>query len=119
MPRVRTTKSLAKRIDLQYFTRRDAFRKWRWWLSLGIPVLSVSWIVYALASRNQNIYTKGPLSSAHAVLTTNCNLCHVRTASFRASVPDRACLGCHDAPTHNPRQTFTPSCADSSFTSGS
>ena len=111
MPRVRTTKSLAKRIDLQYFTRRDVFRKWRFWLSVGIPVLAVCWIVYARVSHSPNIYTKGPLSSAHAVLTTNCNLCHVRAASFRATVPDKACLGCHDAPAHNQRQTFTPHCS--------
>ena len=111
MPRVRTAKSLAKRIDLQYFTRRDAFRNWRLWLSIGIPALGACWIVYALVSRNQNVYTKGPLSSAHAVLTTNCSLCHVRGASFRALVPDKACLGCHDAPAHNQRQTFTPNCS--------
>lgn len=111
MPRVRTTKSLAKRIDLQYFTRRDAFRKWRLWLSVGLPALAVCWIVYARVSHDQNVYTKGPLSSAHAVLTTNCNLCHVRAASFRATVPDKACLGCHDAPAHNQRQTFTPHCS--------
>ncbi len=111
MPRVRTTKSLAKRIDLQYFTRRDAFRRWRLWLSLGIPVVAAGWIIYATVSRNQNLYTKGPLSSAHAVLTTNCNLCHVRAASYRAPVPDKACLSCHDAPPHNPRQTFTPACS--------
>jgi Cytochrome c7 and related cytochrome c len=111
MPRVRTAKSLAKRIDLQYFTRRDAFRNWRFWLSMGIPALAMGWIVYARVSRNENIYTKGPLSSAHAVLTTNCSLCHLRTASFRAPVPDKACLGCHDAPAHNQRQTFTPHCS--------
>lgn len=111
MPRIRTTKSLAKRIDLQYFTRLSAFRKWRLWLSVGVPALAVCWIVYARVSHNQNVYTKGPLSSAHAVLTTNCTLCHVRTASFQASVPDKACLGCHDAPAHNQRQTFTPNCS--------
>lgn len=111
MPRVRTTKSLAKRIDLQYFTRRSVFGKWRLWLSVGIPVLGVAWLVYARVARNQNVYTKGPLSSAHAVLTTNCSLCHVTQASFRATVPDKACIGCHDAPAHNQRQVFTPSCS--------
>lgn len=111
MPRVRTTKSLAQRIDLQYFTRRDALRKWRLWLSVGVPALCGFWIVFAHFSGNENVYTKGPLSSAHAVLTSNCSLCHVRTASFQAGVSDKTCLGCHDAPAHNPRQTFTPHCA--------
>ncbi len=111
MPRIRTTKSLAQRIDLQYFTRRDAFRKWRLWLSVAIPVLGVGWLVFARVSGNENIYTKGQLSSAHAVLAGNCSVCHVRGASFRAIVSDKVCLGCHDAPPHNPRQTFTPQCS--------
>jgi hypothetical protein len=111
MPRVRTTKSLAKRIDLQYFTRRDAFRRWRLWLCLAVPAIALCWIAYASATRSDKVYLKGPLSSAHAVLTSNCNLCHVRTASFRAPVPDTACQGCHNGPPHNQRQTFTPKCS--------
>ena len=59
MPRVRTTKALARRIDLQYFTRRNVFRKWRLWLSVALPVIAVSWIVMSRASGNQNIYTQG------------------------------------------------------------
>src|SRR5260370_8413700 len=110
MPRVRTKKSLAKRIDLQYFRRRDAFRKWRLWLCLALPVIAVGWFVLSRAIQNQNVYTKGPLSSAHAVLASNCEVCHVRTAKFSAPVPDKACLGCHDPPLHNARQTFTPNC---------
>lgn len=111
MPRVRTAKSVAKRIDLQYFTRRDGFRNLRFWLSAALPVLGLGWIGAAYIFHAPNIYTKGPLSSAHAVLTTNCVLCHVRTASFRATVPDKACLGCHDAPAHDRKQTFIPSCS--------
>lgn len=111
MPRVRSAKSLAKRIDLQYFTRRDGFRKWLLGFSAGVPLLALIWIVYAGISHSTTIYTKGPLSSAHAVLATNCALCHVRTSSFRAHTPDQQCLGCHDGPVHNARQTFTPNCS--------
>jgi hypothetical protein len=111
MPRVRTTKSLAKRIDLQYFTRRDTFRSWRFWLCLAIPAVAFAWIVYASVTRSQQVYLKGPLSSAHSVLTSNCSVCHVQTASFRAPVPDQACQGCHDGPPHNQLQTFTPKCS--------
>jgi Cytochrome c7 and related cytochrome c len=110
MPRIRTTKALAKRIDLQYFTRPNLIKRWRMYLTIGFVVLAVGWIAYAAVSRNQKVYTKGPLSSAHAVLTTSCDVCHVRDASYRASVPDKACLACHDAPTHNQLQTFTPTC---------
>src|SRR5260370_32068420 len=108
MPRVRTTKSLAKRIDLQYFRRRDAFRKWRLWLCLALPVIAVGWIVFSRAIHNQNVYTKGPLSSAHAVLASNCEVRHVRTANFSAPVPYTACLACYGPALHNARQTVTP-----------
>lgn len=111
MPRVRTTKSLAKRIDLQYFTRRDNFRRGRLWLSITLPVIAAGWLVYTAVFGTRSIYTKGRLSDAHMVLSTNCNLCHQRTATYRAGVPDKACLGCHDAPAHNARQMFTPACS--------
>src|SRR5260370_8299029 len=108
MPRVRATKSLAKRIDLQYFRRRDAFRKWRLWLCLALPVIAVGWIVFSRAIHNQNVYTKGPLSSAHAVLASNCEGCHVRTAKLTAPLPDTPRLGRPDAPLHNAPHPFTP-----------
>lgn len=111
MPRVRTAKALAKRIDLQYFKRPNLIKRWRLYLTIGLVVLAAGWVAYAAVSKNQKVYTKGPLSSAHAVLTTSCDVCHVRDASYRASVPDKACLACHDAPTHNHLQTFTPACS--------
>jgi hypothetical protein len=111
MPRVRTTKALAKRIDLQYFTHRDLFRKWRLWLSVSLPVIAITWVVISRSSGSENMYSQGSLSSAHAVLTKNCQVCHVRGSNFRAHVPDTACLGCHDAPVHSQWQTFTPACS--------
>ena len=111
MPRVRTTKALAKRIDLQYFTHRDLFRKWRLWLSVGLPVIAITWVVISRSSGSENMYSQGSLSSAHAVLTKNCQSCHVRGTNFRAHVPDTACLGCHDAPVHSQFQTLTPACS--------
>ncbi|HEX4380097.1 MAG TPA: cytochrome c3 family protein [Candidatus Acidoferrum sp.] len=111
MPRIRTAKALAKRIDLQYFKRPNLIKRWRMYLTIGLVVVAVGWIAYAGISKNQKVYTKGPLSSAHAVLTTSCDVCHVRDATYRAAVPDKACLGCHDAPAHNKLATFTPTCA--------
>ncbi len=37
--RIRTTKKLAKRMDLQYFTQPHPFRSWRLWLSILVPVV--------------------------------------------------------------------------------
>lgn len=110
MPRIRTTKLLAKRIDLQYFTKRHGFRRWRFLLSIALPVIAGVWLLGERAIGNQKVYTSGPLSSAHAVFGAQCAVCHVRQADFRAHVPDKACLKCHDAPVHNARQTFTPEC---------
>jgi mono/diheme cytochrome c family protein len=110
--RSRTTKKLAKRIDLQYFTRPHAFRRWRFWLSVAVPVLALGWLVTQRAQGGQKVYSSGPLAASHAVFTQQCSLCHVaRTASFSAQVNDQACLACHDAPAHHTNQTFTPACS--------
>ncbi len=111
MPRIRTTKLLAKRIDLQYFTRSAGFRRWRFLLSIALPVLAAAWLLGEKVIGNQKVYTSGPLSTSHAVFGAQCSVCHVRAADFRAHVPDDACLKCHDAPAHNTRQTFTPECS--------
>jgi hypothetical protein len=110
--RSRTTKKLAKRIDLQYFTRPHAFRRWRFWLSVAVPVIALGWLVTQRAQGGQKVYSSGPLAASHAVFTQQCSLCHLaRTASFSAQVSDPACLACHDAPAHHANQTFTPACS--------
>jgi len=111
MSRVRTAKSVAKRIDLQYFTRLYPFRRWKLWLSVVVPLVALVWILHANISGGQKVYTSGPVSSAHAVFGDRCNLCHVSKTSFREPVADATCLGCHDAPAHNQRQTFIPACS--------
>ena len=111
MSRVRTAKSVAKRIDLQYFARLYPFRRWKMWLSIGVPLLALLWIFRANVLGHQNVYSPGPVSEAHAVFGDRCSLCHLTTAGFRAPVADATCLACHEAPAHNPRQTFTPACS--------
>ena len=105
MPRrVRTTKNLAQRMDLQYFKQPHPFRTWRLWLSILIPVIAVAWFAAERAS-SQKILSSGPLSAAHAVLGKKCNVCHVTTLGiFRATVSDDACSKCHDAPAHHADQ---------------
>jgi len=110
--RTRTTKKLAKRIDLQYFARPHPFRRWRFWLSVAIPGVALTWFLAQRAQGGQKVYSSGQLSRSHAVFTQQCALCHVTQAgAFTASVTDRACLVCHDAPAHHANQTFTPECA--------
>jgi hypothetical protein len=111
VPRIRTAKTVAKRIDLQYFAKLHPFRRWRLWLSIAVPVIALGWLVGENTFRGQHVYNSGPLSSAHAVFGDQCALCHVRTAGFSAPVEDKTCLSCHNAPVHNQKQTFIPACS--------
>ncbi len=109
--RTRTTKTLAKRIDLQYFAHPHPFRRLRFWLSVAVPVIALAWFITQRAQGGQKVYSSGELSHAHAVFTQQCTLCHVSQAgAFTTRVTDKACLACHDAPTHHANQTFTPAC---------
>ncbi|HKV03555.1 MAG TPA: hypothetical protein VJO53_00460 [Candidatus Acidoferrales bacterium] len=108
----RTTKKLAQRIDLNYFKRPSSFRRWRFWLSLGVPILAVVWLAWYGLTGSKRVYSGGKMSAAHAVLAAKCDACHFEAAGFfSAKASDRACLGCHDGPIHHANQTFTPRCA--------
>lgn len=108
----RTTKKLAQRIDLNYFKRPHRFRRLRFWLSLAAPLIAFLWLSWNGVEGNDRAYSSGKMSSAHAVLATKCDACHLRTAgSFSAKANDRACLACHDGPIHHANQAFTPNCS--------
>ena len=112
MPRTRTTKKLAQRIDLNYFKRSNPQRRWRTWLAIALPALAVVWLLWHGVRRDDTVYSSGRLSAAHAVLNSDCAACHVRdTGSFSAAATDAACLACHDGPIHKDNQMFTPTCA--------
>lgn len=108
----RTTKTVAQRIDLHYFKEPHPLRRWRFLLSLLVPLLAVIWLAgYGLA-RNNRVYSSGPMASSHAVLRKKCSACHEsRGESFRAKSSDQLCLTCHDGPIHHTNQSFTPACA--------
>src|SRR5260221_13280707 len=100
--RTRTTKKLAKRIDLQYFAHPHPFRSWRFWLSLAVPLLATAWFVAQRAHGGPKVYSSGQLSRAPAVFTQQCTLSHIAKAgSFPAPVTDKAYPACHDAPPHH------------------
>jgi hypothetical protein len=113
LPRTRTTKKLAQRIDLNYFRRPAPLRQWRFWLSLAAIALALIWIGWHAARRDDAVYSAGKLSAAHAVFSNRCSACHVSVPGvfFRRGVSNHACLDCHDGPIHQASQTFTPSCA--------
>jgi hypothetical protein len=108
----RTTKTIAQRIDLNYFKRPTRWRTWRFALSILLPCLAVAWLAAYGLARNDHAYSAGKMSPAHAVLTQRCNACHVSNAgAFRAAALDPACLSCHDGPIHHANQVFTPNCS--------
>jgi len=112
MPRTRTTKKLAQRIDMNYFTRPHPLRRWRFRLSVALPVLAALWLGWHAVRGDARPYLSGGLSPAHALLTARCETCHVRSGSeFSAGASDAACLTCHDGPPHHATAAFTPSCA--------
>src|SRR5216684_570002 len=97
---------------MHYFKRPHPFRRWRTGLSILLPALAIVWLAWAALTRNDRVYSSGKMSAGHAVLAARCGECHVRNAgSFSAKASDRACLTCHDGPTHHANQMFTPNCS--------
>lgn len=112
MPRTRTTKKLAQRIDLDYLKRSSPLRRWTFLLSVAALALALLWVTAYGVRRDFRAYSAGPLSSAHAVLTKQCAACHASNLGFfEETVADQKCLACHDGPIHHATQQFTPSCA--------
>lgn len=112
MPRTRTTKKLAQRIDLDYFRRASPLRSWRLWLSIAAPALALVLVGWYGVRADRRVYSAGALASSHAVLTKQCSACHVSNLGFYdAKVIDQKCLACHDGAIHHITQEYTPSCA--------
>jgi len=112
--RIRTTKRLAQRIDLNYFKRPTPYKRARLWLSVLVPLLALGWIAWRGFSRDSRVYSSGRMSSAHAVLEKQCVVCHVQKAGeFSSKAADSACLACHDGPVHheNEVRAAVPDCA--------
>jgi hypothetical protein len=112
VPRIRTAKRLAQRIDPQYFTRSHPLRRWLFLLSVLSVTAAALYAVWLWLAHDSRPYSSGPMSAAHAILTPRCSDCHVEQGGFfSAQVSDRACLVCHDGPIHHANQPFTPNCS--------
>ncbi len=97
---------------MNYFKRPHPFRRWRFWLSVSVPLAAVLWLSWHALTGNQRVYSGGQMSPAHAVLGAKCDACHFELAGFfSAKTSDRACLACHDGPIHHANQTFTSKCS--------
>jgi hypothetical protein len=115
--RKRSSKSVARRHDLNYFKKGSPLRKWQGILSLITIGCGLLWLIGVWAFRGPQLLSKGPISSSHAVFGERCESCHLpvqgnlfHRAGFRRDVPDAACRQCHNVPDHQANQTFTPQC---------
>jgi hypothetical protein len=107
--RKRTSKSVAKRHDLNYFKKGSPIRLWQWKLALIALIAAVVWIAVS-ASRSSIAFSAGPLSAPHTVFAQRCDVCHkpllpgagwLPVIGMRRHVPDSACLSCHQVGTHH------------------
>ncbi len=124
MPAPRDSKSLAERIDINYWRQPHPLRQFKWWLSGAAVMVAAGWLIFAVVSGNQRIFSAGPLSVAHSMFENDCATCHTRSwqpavrlasgDSRRRSVPNEACLACHDGPIHQQKEIAAdvPSCAE-------
>ena len=105
--RRRTSKSVARRHDLNYFKHPSRLRRWQGLLALAAVIASCVWLIATFGFTGQQMLSSGPISSAHAVFGAKCETCHqpIRSglfhrAGFRRDVPDSACMQCHAVPVH-------------------
>lgn len=110
--RIRSTKKLAQRINLNYFKTLRGIPRWRRIFSGVLVILGLAWLGWYAAVGNAKPYTAGPLAHSHALLGQKCGACHVSQGSYQKSANDQACLACHDGPIHHAEQTFAPACSN-------
>ena len=106
MPRVRTTRALAQRIDLTYFKRPHPLRTARTALVVLCCAAALIWWAVAGTRGHHQMYSPGPLWAVHAMGAERCEVCHDGNGKgrFLRSVSDAACLRCHDGSIHHPNQ---------------
>src|SRR5258707_2343822 len=107
--RTRTTKTLAQRIQLDYFKKSFPISRWRRRLSIGLTAAGLLWLSWDALSGKQ-AYNAGPLARGHKIVTNDCQACHAQPGFWGMKTSDMACVKCHDAPVHQAKQTFTPEC---------
>lgn len=115
--RIRDTRGVAQRLDLNYLNRPallNVIRSRVTWTLVAIAV-AISIPLLTGFGGGRRAVMNGSVSSAHAVFEDKCESCH--TNAF-GTVPDAACQGCHDAGPHPAKAiatahaTQSPHCAD-------
>jgi len=109
--RVLDTKGLAQRLDLEYLKQPEPWLRWRRRLGWILPAaaLAVSIPLVLGIGGTKKAFSNGPVSRAHAIFEDRCENCHSQAFS---SVPDGACLKCHDGPAHPAKPIDTATLLD-------
>lgn len=118
---LRTPKTLADWVDLDYFKRPRTLRRAGGW-AMGVALLgSAAYVAWAVALGSPTAFQAGPVSAAHALFNHDCKQCHEnafqtfgrlwRFNSDVRSVPDSACIKCHSGPIHHATAVGERSCA--------
>jgi len=111
MPGDRTTKTVAKRIDLSYTKQPSPMRTLRRTLVIVCALVAVAWGGWAMLAQGERLYNPGPVAAVHAMFENNCEACHEgangKNSNFLKSVSDAACLKCHEGAIHSEKQLAT------------
>jgi hypothetical protein len=116
MARQRTTKSIASRIELDYYKHLHPLRKWRRQLCAAAFVVPFAFLLCSAKFGDRQAWSPGPLAPGHAALEHDCRHCHERGSATAAA----ACSRCHDPDLHVARHdakhvgsdhAASPSCA--------
>jgi hypothetical protein len=112
--------ALAEWMELDYHERLRPLCGWRKWATLSGCALAAAAIVWSALPGKRRAHQAGPLATAHAAFNDDCSKCHtesltplarlVRGDSAR-SVPNGACLVCHDGAPHHAGVAPDPDCA--------
>jgi hypothetical protein len=97
--RIRDTKGVAQRLDLNYLSRASQLlvtRKRATCVLVAAAVLASVPLVLGVGGSRKSLQN-GPVSEAHALFEQRCEFCH--TQSFR-TVSDKACGQCHEGAQH-------------------
>jgi hypothetical protein len=124
MPRSRTQKQVARRINIFYFRDSSAMRNARRALIVLCTLAAIAWIGIA-AARSQGkksnwldpvsltaLHNPGHLARPHARFENDCRQCHTGACDsaghYLLKVTDDACLQCHDGAIHRDNQKKAP-----------
>ena len=97
--RIRDTKGVAQRLDLDYLKRPSLMALLRsrvTWVLLGASILASVPLVFGIGA-SRDVLSNGPMSKAHAAFEGRCEVCHAKAF---AAIPDAACERCHDGAPH-------------------